>query len=195
MDELQTKQIITPHSLHSVNCIGKSWMRRGNKKNQWHGCLRTANSNKCQGMAEIYPGPIVSRRISSSPASIIRTLAKHREVPHREVRKAIKAIYNRRTQYTPGPHTHTHTHTHTLAHASIRGQAMLDLVPRATSRTVDQTPAPPFEREGAGAFTMWVNTAWSTLGARLVNRYMESRGRMVRTRWVRDPHWTHEAKQ
>jgi hypothetical protein len=43
---------------------------------------------------------------------------------------------------TPHSHTlpYTHTHTHTLERASMRGRAMLDLIPRAASRTVDQTP-------------------------------------------------------
>jgi hypothetical protein len=35
---------------------------------------------------------------------------------------------------------YTHTHTHTLERASMRGRAMLDLVPHETARTVDQTP-------------------------------------------------------
>jgi hypothetical protein len=41
-------------------------------------------------------------------------------------------------------------------------------VPRTTFRTVDQTP--PNERKGASVFMVWTNTAWSTLGAGLVNR-------------------------
>ena len=47
---------------------------------------------------------------------------------------------------------------------------MLDQVPRAivTSRIVDQTS--PNEREGGGAVTVWASTAWSNLGAGLVNR-------------------------
>jgi hypothetical protein len=64
-------------------------------------------------------------------------------------------------------HSLSHTHTNTLARASMRGRAMLDPVPRATSRTVDQTP--PKERVGAGAFTVWANAAWSAFGAGLAN--------------------------
>jgi hypothetical protein len=86
----------------------------------WHGCLRTANTNECQRMAEIYPGPIVSRRISSSPASIIRTLAKHREVPTREVRKAIKTTCNGTDVHSTHPaRTLTRTHSHAQARARL----------------------------------------------------------------------------
>jgi hypothetical protein len=71
------------------------------------------------------------------------------------------------THHTPDLHTHTYTHIH--ARASVRGRAVLDPVPRATSCptwTVDQIP--PNEREEAGACTIWAKNAWSTLGA--VNR-------------------------
>jgi hypothetical protein len=53
-----------------------------------------------------------------------------------------------------------HTHTHTPACASMRGWAVLNLVPRTASGTVDQTP--PNKREWVGAFTVWAYAPWST---------------------------------
>ena len=57
--------------------------------------------------------------------------------------------------------------THTLARASVRGRAVLD---PARVRNIQECRSDPLsEREGAGAFMVWANTAWSTLGAGLVN--------------------------
>jgi hypothetical protein len=72
--------------------------------------------------------------------------------------------------HTPSTLTYIHTTqpTHTHARAPMRGQAALD--PDPTCNIQEFRTPPPNEVEGAGALTVWANTAWSTLGACLVNR-------------------------